>query len=445
MLDQTILNSRRHRALRHEGKRTAYRRAVIGIFAFGAAATLAQSSATAAESAVILMYHRFGETKFPSTNIRLEQFEAHIDELKKPAYTVLPVPEILEALRSGKELPERTVGLTVDDGYRSVFTEAWPRLKAARFSLTVFIATDPIDRRLNSHMSWDQVRELRDGGVTIGAHTVTHNHMAGATQERNRREIEQSNARMTAELGQKSDLFAFPYGEASSAVQRQATEAGYRALFGQHSGVVHRQTNFGYLPRFAMNERFSGIGRFRLVINALPLPAADITPVDPTLKKNNPNFGAVASAGKSLAAKMPSNFGFEVRLGEPSAGDRESIARCPQRTADFAGSATSSTYPNNAVYRFPKHFGSGLMEIAQLLRSRMGWVKLSPAALDREWPMRIREGVATNEELIHGVKLIATSSTHSRLSSGSEHATPPCCSATAQTSPLRYPTMEWMM
>ena len=348
MLDQTILNSRRHRALRHEGKRTAYRRAVIGIFAFGAAATLAQSSATAAESAVILMYHRFGETKFPSTNIRLEQFEAHIDELKKPAYTVLPVPEILEALRSGKELPERTVGLTVDDGYRSVFTEAWPRLKAARFSLTVFIATDPIDRRLNSHMSWDQVRELRDGGVTIGAHTVTHNHMAGATQERNRREIEQSNARMTAELGQKSDLFAFPYGEASSAVQRQATEAGYRALFGQHSGVVHRQTNFGYLPRFAMNERFSGIGRFRLVINALPLPAADITPVDPTLKKNNPpNFGftllrplenlsrlrCFPSNGATASIERLGDSRFEVRLGEPFSSGRSRI-NCTLPTKD---------------------------------------------------------------------------------------------------------------
>ena len=59
----------------------------------------------AADSAIILMYHRFGENRFPSTNIRLEQLENHIKELTSGPYTVLPVPEIVAALRAGREPP----------------------------------------------------------------------------------------------------------------------------------------------------------------------------------------------------------------------------------------------------------------------------------------------------------------------------------------------------
>src|SRR5690606_13471625 len=95
------------------------------------AAGLSPGPAAAADSAVVLMYHRFGEDAFPATNIRLAQFEAHLEELKRGDYTVLPVPEIVAAIRSGRDLPERTIGITIDDGYRSIYTQAWPRLRAA--------------------------------------------------------------------------------------------------------------------------------------------------------------------------------------------------------------------------------------------------------------------------------------------------------------------------
>ena len=72
--------------------------------------------AGAADSAVILVYHRFGESEFPSTNIRLAQFEAHIAELASGPYTVMSVPDIVAAIREGRELPDRTVGITIDDG-----------------------------------------------------------------------------------------------------------------------------------------------------------------------------------------------------------------------------------------------------------------------------------------------------------------------------------------
>ena len=178
------------------------------------AATLAAADGYAADSAVVLMYHRFGEDQYPSTNIRLEQFDAQIAELKSGGYTVLPLPEVIEAVRTGRDLPDKAVAITVDDGYASIHSEAWPRLKAAGFPFTVFIATDPVDRGLSGFMTWDQIRELKDAGVTIGAHSRTHLHMPQSDPERVRSEFAASNARFVAELGRAPTLFAYQIGRA---------------------------------------------------------------------------------------------------------------------------------------------------------------------------------------------------------------------------------------
>ncbi|MEE9317743.1 MAG: polysaccharide deacetylase family protein [Rhodospirillales bacterium] len=245
--------------------------------------------ATAAETgAVVFMYHRFGESKYPSTNITLEQFEAHIQELQSGPYRVLPLPEIIKALRQGSPLPDRTVGLSIDDAFLSVYTEAWPRLKKSGLPFTVFIATGVVDRKVRGYMNWDQIREMASAGVTIGSHTVSHLHMPDATQSKIQEEIEHSNSRFEKELGQEPEIFAFPYGESSLAVQEGVKENGFLAAFGQHSGVIGGRGNFFDLPRFAMNENYANLARFKLVVNALPLPITDITPADPLISSDNP-------------------------------------------------------------------------------------------------------------------------------------------------------------
>lgn len=251
-------------------------------------ATAAAPPGYGANGAVVIMYHRFGETKYPSTNVTIEQFEAHLRELKASQYNVMAVPEIIAALRNGKPLPDRTVGLTIDDAYLSVFTEAWPRLKEAGFPFTVFVATDPVDNNISGFMKWDQIREMASAGVTIGGHTGSHLHMAKAGRDKNLDELARSKKRFEEMLGKSPRIFAYPYGETSLAIQKMTKNAGFIAGFGQHSGAFDGGSNLFDLPRFAMNENYAGMPRFRLAANALPLPVADITPADPLITNVNP-------------------------------------------------------------------------------------------------------------------------------------------------------------
>lgn len=285
-----------------------------------------------AGSAVAFMYHRFGEDQHPSTSIRMAQFEAHLREIRSGGYTVLPLADIVDAMAKGEPLPDRTLALTIDDAFRSVYTEAWPRLRALGLPFTLFVATDTIDERADG-LSWSQLREMRDAGVTIGHHTASHAHLADLSSAAVQSELARANARFREELGAVPRLFAYPYGEYSARVRTLIEQAGFAAAFGQHSGVLHGgEDRFG-LPRFALNERYGSLERFRLAANALPLPVENVLPQDPLITTENPPlFGFTLAAGVGplrglgcYASSQPEparieQLGpqrFEVRLSQP--------------------------------------------------------------------------------------------------------------------------------
>lgn len=242
------------------------------------------------DGASVIMYHRFGENDYPSTNTRLEQLDAHIEELKNGEYTLLSLGEIVRRLKSGEGFPEKSVGVTIDDAYRSVYTEAWPRFKEAGIPFTLFVATNPVDRGLKRYMTWNMIREIAaDPLVTIGSQTATHLHMIDSGEARNRQDLEVSNKRFQEELGYVPELIAYPYGEFSKDVIQLSQDMGFVAGFGQHSGAFGANDNIFTLPRFAMNENYGDVARLRTAAQSLPVPAGDVTPNDTVVDPaNNP-------------------------------------------------------------------------------------------------------------------------------------------------------------
>lgn len=112
------------------------------------------------DHAVILLYHHVSEDTPSSTSVSPSVFEAHLDYLEHHNYTVLPLVEIVSALRDGRPLPPRTVALTFDDGYESILTQAMPRITRRNWSFTVFISTDAIEQGYSGFMSWEDLRHI---------------------------------------------------------------------------------------------------------------------------------------------------------------------------------------------------------------------------------------------------------------------------------------------
>ncbi|MGE5145206.1 MAG: polysaccharide deacetylase family protein [Candidatus Eiseniibacteriota bacterium] len=257
----------------------------------------AATPALAAESAVILAYHRFGERGTPDTNTTVAQFEAQLAELRRGGYHVLPIAEILKAIQEKKPLPDRAVGISIDVAFRSVYQVAWPRLKAAGFPFTLFIDVRPLDGKYKGYMSWDEVKALAKAGVTIGNQTLNHKRLLTLDAVARRAEIEGAAERIAAETGRKPTLFAYPYGEYDKAIRDQVAAMGFAGAFGTQGGVIYPGADRFALPRMYMNEAYGSVDRLRLVASALPLPATHILPADPVIKANPPTLGFTVDPG----------------------------------------------------------------------------------------------------------------------------------------------------
>ncbi len=284
--------------------------AILKAIAAGVLFLLLALPASASE-AVILMYRRFGEEGAPLSNIRLDQFEAQLQELKSGGYTVLPLPDIVAAFKNGKELPERTVAITLEGAFASVYAEAWPRLKAAGLPFTLFVGTAALDRGNAGSMTWDQVRELQSADVAIGHHGHDRESYLGISEQAVTADIARASARLKAELGVTPTLFAYPSGVYDLKIRDLAAGQGFIAAVAQYSSVAASAGSIFELPRFALSETYASPGRFRMIVNARALPVAEVVPADPRLTANPPAFGFSLTRevpGLSALACYPSHL-----------------------------------------------------------------------------------------------------------------------------------------
>ena len=129
------------------------------------------------------MYHKFGISKYPSTNITIDQFDAHIKELTKSKYNIKSLDFIINTIINDGQLPENVIGISIDDADRSFLTTAWPKFKEKNIPVTLFINTSTIVKNNKNYMNWDEVRILKSEGVTIGAHSHSHDHMPDLSVE----------------------------------------------------------------------------------------------------------------------------------------------------------------------------------------------------------------------------------------------------------------------
>ena len=247
--------------------------------------------------AVVLLYHRFGDPRYPTTNIDMPQFRAQLNYLASNGFHVWPLGRIIRHLRDGRPIPDHTVAITIDDAYRTVYENAYPLLRAHHFPFTVFVATRVVDEHGDSFMTWQQMREMARHGATFADHTVDHAHLVdrpGGESEKAwakqvRRDVREAQRRLQAELGSRTNtgpkLFAYPYGEYDPALQRMLQKMGY-VSFGQQSGAIGPGSDLEALPRFPMAGRFGTMEQFRSKIDTLPLPVTSATPDDPVVSRS---------------------------------------------------------------------------------------------------------------------------------------------------------------
>ena len=228
------------------------------------------------------MYHRFGESKYPSTNTTNEQLEEHLSYLTENNFDFIFARNLLKP----EALSKKTISITVDDAYLSFYEVGLPIFEKFNIPVTLFLNTENVGG--NNYMSWSQLKETLNRGVDIQNHTHSHSSLSLLTDEEIINEIERTQSLIFDNLGIVPNLFAYPFGENSLKAQKIVSEY-FDAAFGQHSGAFSIDQKY-YIPRFPLNENYGSLDRIRDAANSLPFSKALLQPADPYLNPASTRF-----------------------------------------------------------------------------------------------------------------------------------------------------------
>ena len=229
------------------------------------------------------MYHRFNENKYPSTNIRMEIFDKQMNIIKNQGYDFYDPKTFLKEFIKPKN--KKKILITIDDGFKSFYNEAWPYLKKNKIPFILFVSTEPVGK--NGYMTWDEIKEIDDSGIGyIGHHSHTHEYLIDMEESEFIKDIETATKIFEEKLGYVPPIFSYPFGEYSLFMKNYISN-NFKIAFGQHSGIIDRNKDKFELPRFPINEKYGELNRFKSLINYSPLEYKSLKPEQKKLDDND--------------------------------------------------------------------------------------------------------------------------------------------------------------
>ena len=309
---------------------------LISVAAFAAPKKRAERAVdTDHPTATVLCYHIVEAPAAPRMHIDRETFRQHLRYLEMTGYNVVPLRHVYEYVTGKRSsLPKNAVVITIDDGWRSTYTEAFPELQKRKFPFTVLIYPNIIGKTSNA-LTWDQIRTMAKAGVDIQSHALTHPFL---TKRRHRsmsdetyaawlrKELAESRRILEKESGKKVQFLAYPYGDYDDQVAEAASKAGYDAALTCDFGRVKKGSDPLKMKRFVIDDKMD-FAAFRKYLGATPMQLAEMTPkpgtgFDPgitTISAKIPGYQSldpksVGMALLSLGSTVP--YSYDTRSGE---------------------------------------------------------------------------------------------------------------------------------
>jgi len=261
-------------------------------------------SSAALGDGTILLYHHVATNTPPTTSISPADFQLHLEYLRDNEFNVMPLDMMIESLKSGESIPDKSVAITFDDGYISIFEEAFPLLQSFGFPFALFLSTEPIDNEQAYYMNWGQIRDIANAGALIANHMIDHPYML-ATREgestmelvaRHRQDLLFAEERILKETGQSHRYLAYPYGEFNPAIKQMLAEEGFVGL-AQNSGAVGTNSDFLALPRYPLASIYADLDTARTKLDTLAFNTKIIEPLSPVTMNRSPAITLQFSAG----------------------------------------------------------------------------------------------------------------------------------------------------
>lgn len=254
---------------------SAFIRICCGLFMFVIAILPITVSANSSINIPILCYHNLNPTRVGSMNMTPERFESQMKYLKDSGFTIIPLQEAVAYLQGkSSSLPTKSVVITADDGWKSVYTYMLPIVKKYNIPVTLFIYPQTISAGKNS-LTWDELKELKQTGLfDVQSHTYDHPNFKKAKQRMSSEkygkyvanQLTKSKKILEEKLNINVSLLAWPFGIYDSYLEQAAANAGYEMAFTIDYRPANRSFRPEAQPRFMIITAES-MNTFKSIVN----------------------------------------------------------------------------------------------------------------------------------------------------------------------------------
>lgn len=221
--------------------------------------------ASAGKGIPVFMYHHFQRdvpANLKGTVITPEEFEDHLRTLKENGYTSISYYEYYQYVKGTGKIPEKAFILTIDDGYTSNYTEAFPLLKKYNTKAAISIVTSTVGKTPGAfpHFTWEQAKEMESSGlVEIYNHTLDHKTCDSMTKDELIKNATEAQTDIEKNLGKRSvKVFTYPEGKFTEESRRLIQDLGFDIQVTVAKGLVNRNTPLNDIKRINVEHGMSG-------------------------------------------------------------------------------------------------------------------------------------------------------------------------------------------
>lgn len=208
---------------------------------------------------VVLMYHSVSDADWPFA-ISSERFERQLRYLRDNGYVFLSAMEAAAIIAGRRDLPEKSVLITFDDGYQDFADAALPILERYQAPSAVFVHTGRSSGELGNEfplMDWETIADVSRRGVAIGNHSHSHPNLKRLAPDDLAQELTAAETLLSDRLGAKPTIFAYPGGKLSNAVADELRRRGYALAFTVDEGLAYPGQDRMRIPRIGITNDLS--------------------------------------------------------------------------------------------------------------------------------------------------------------------------------------------
>ena len=204
----------------------------------------------------IICFHSINNDPSGKSSIIISQdkFRQQLQTIKDGGYTTLTMAQLNDYLYKDKPIPEKSLVITFDDGYRDNYTNAFPILKEFNMNATIFVISSYINREL--YLTTDEIKEMSDYGIDIESHTVSHVKLSTLSYENQVKELKESRDALEKITNKPIIAIAYPEGKYNKDTQKAVVDAGYAMGFTTERGYADRSDKLTQLNRICVDYTY---------------------------------------------------------------------------------------------------------------------------------------------------------------------------------------------